>query len=329
MTKIGVIGAGSYGTAIVKTLLDKEGDVFWWIRKKDSLNKIKLFGRNPNYLRSVDLKLKEDQLSTDIKEIFKQSDILFIAVPSLFLRQVLRDISPAIMKNKLIVSTTKGLIPHDHQLISEYIIKKFKLHPEQFVFLTGPAHAEEIVRKRKTYLTLASSSEENALEAGSFLGMDFINIRTSTDVIGLEYAAVLKNIYAIAAGISQSVGYGDNFLAVLISNAIREMDLMLKEECAAERNLMSSGYLGDLLVTAFSKFSRNRTFGSMIGKGYSTKTALIEMNMIPEGHYAVKSLCKLLQDRCISLQIVSAVYHILYKQEDPLITLQALEERFD
>ncbi|MBT3424520.1 MAG: NAD(P)-binding domain-containing protein, partial [Bacteroidetes bacterium] len=329
MTKIGVIGGGSYGTAIVKTLLDKDGDVFWWLRKQDTIDSINLKGRNPKYLRAVDLKLKPEQLSTDIREICRQSDIIFIAVPSVFLRETLLQLDDSDMEGKLIVSTTKGLIPHDHQLISDYIIKNFHLNADQFIFLTGPAHAEEVVTKRKTYLTLASSSEENALRAGSFLETDYIAVRTSTDVPGLEYAAVLKNIYAIAAGISQSVGYGDNFLAVLMSNAIREMDMMLKQECPADRNLMSSGYLGDLLVTAFSKFSRNRTFGSMIGHGYSTKAALIEMNMIPEGHYAVKSFCKLMRESCVKLRIVSAVYKILYNQEDPLKTLQALEEGFD
>jgi glycerol-3-phosphate dehydrogenase (NAD(P)+) len=329
MTRVGVIGGGSYGTAIVKTLLNKRADVCWWVRKPQTLDAIVKNACNPNYLSSVNLAVQEANISTHIQKIIKESDTLFIAVPSLFVRETLNDLCEADFKEKIIVSTTKGLIPHKHQPISIYLQKKFNIEAGQYVFLTGPAHAEEVVAGRKTYLTLASDSEENALAAGKLLESSYITIRTSKDVKGLEYAAVLKNIYAIAAGISQSVGYGDNFLAVLMSNAIREMNSLLKYECPAERNMMSSGYLGDLLVTAFSQFSRNRRFGSMIGKGYSTQEALREMNMIPEGHYAVKSFCKMLNGNCIKLKIVSAVYSILYKNQDPLKTLKELESKFD
>ncbi|HPD64308.1 MAG TPA: NAD(P)-binding domain-containing protein [Bacteroidia bacterium] len=328
--KVAIIGDGSWGTALTKTLFDKkEVELYWWIRQQKTYEYIVRYGRNPRYLRSVDIDLKPRFLSTDIKYVAENAEIVFIAIPSLFIRQNLSLLQASDFEGKVIVSTTKGILTHKNMLVSEYMKAHFAVPPEKYVFLTGPSHAEEVVNQMNTYLTLASVSSETASLIGNLLKTNFLNFRTSTDIKGLEYSASLKNIYAIASGVSHSLGYGDNFIAVLISNAIRETQKFLEHCCICTRNIMTSGYLGDLMVTAFSQFSRNRMFGEMIGHGYSPRAALLELNMIPEGYYSIRPFYRIARESHIEMKIVTAMYQILYEQEDPHQILEQLAEGLD
>jgi len=328
--KISIIGSGSWGTALAKTLFDKkQHELYWWIRQQKNYEYIVRYGRNARYLRSVDIDLKPKFLSTDIKYVVAESEIVFICVPSIYIRQILSDLQADLLKNKIIVSTTKGLLTHNNQLISTFLNEQYGVNPENFVFLTGPSHAEEVVNNMSTYLTIASHSEENANKIGDSIQTEFIKYRISHDVNGLQYSSVLKNIYAIASGLCHSLGYGDNFVSVLVSNAIRETNKMVESCCPCQRDIMSSGYLGDLMVTCFSQFSRNRTFGEMIGRGYSVQAALLELKMIPEGYYALKSCFKIARELNIDMKILQALYSILYDNEDPQRMIEKLEKELD
>lgn len=324
-SKIAVVGSGSWATALVKSLQMKSSNVYWWVRSQENIDFIIKHHRNPKYLRSVEINIDKDKIFTDIKEVLRDAEVVFLVIPSLFLRKSLVGLKPIDFKNKIIVSTIKGIIPRRNLLISEYLQTTFKISKENYIFLTGPTHAEEVANNRLTFITLASESESNIDKTASLLGNAFLKIRKSNDIVGLEYASIVKNIYAIALGICNSLGYGDNFQAVLISNAIKEMKLFLDAICPYQRVIMSSGYLGDLIATSVSQFSRNRTFGNMIGKGYSTRSALLEMNMIPEGYYAVRPFYRLVRKSGVKMEIVKSVYRILYKKVTPIEEFQKLE----
>jgi glycerol-3-phosphate dehydrogenase (NAD(P)+) len=326
MSKVAVIGGGSWGTALVKSLQPGKAEVYWWIRKDKNISYILKHKRNPNYLRSVEVDIEAEHISNNIKEVVKCAEILIFATPSLFIRETLRELEPEDFSGKLVVSAVKGLIPGHYMLISDFFNEVFEVRPENFVFLTGPSHAEEVVRNRLTYLTLASEKNDNNNKLKPLLESEFLKIKTSQDLHGLQYAAILKNIYAIASGICHSLGYGDNFQSVLLANAVREIQRFFSVVIPMERDLHSSGYLGDLMVTSWSQFSRNRTFGNMIGRGYTAKSALIEMNMIPEGYFAVKSFHKMTQETNIEMPIADAVYKVLYDNTLPSQAIMELED---
>lgn len=326
--KIVVVGDGSWGTALVKSLRSHLQDVSWWVRNEETIDFVKKYNRNPDYLRSVDVNVEPERISTNITKLVKEAEIVLFAIPSLYFRRSVVGLAPDDLKNKVIISAIKGIIPNNDMLVSDYLKEHFKVDEDKFVFLTGPSHSEEVANKRMTFITLASKSRELAEEMAVLFDNSFIKIRTSDDVEGLEYAAILKNIYAIAMGICHSMGYGDNYQAVFASNAIREMEQFLNQICPAERDIKTSGYLGDLMVTSFSQFSRNRTFGGMIGRGYSTRSALLEMNMIPEGYFAVHSFFRILKKRNLDMKIVKAIYRILYQKTPPAEEFQKLEEYF-
>lgn len=326
MIKAGVIGSGSWATAIVKTLERNNIETNWWIKDHRIISFIKRYRNNPYYLRAVELNIKAENMFTNIEDVVAQSDYVFLVLPSLYLKESLADLPKNVFEGKKIVSAIKGLIPGNNQIISDYMNSEFNVPLENFTFLTGPSHAEEVVKKRLTYITMAHKTKSMAVEVGGLLENNFLKIRTSQEVKALEYASVLKNIYAIASGISHSLGYGDNFQAVLISNAIREMSRFLKKGCCGSGNIMSSGFLGDLLVTSYSQLSRNRTFGNFIGHGYSPKAALLEMSMVPEGYYAVKAFNQIQKDTHVRMRIVKTVYRILHKQKDPTLEFQSLEK---
>jgi glycerol-3-phosphate dehydrogenase (NAD(P)+) len=315
--KIALVGGGSWGTALFHVLQENNNDLVWWHRKESAIHYILKHKRNSKYLPSLELNISEKHLSTQVQDTIQQSDIVLFAVPSPYLPGLLKKCPRNILRDKIVVSAIKGIIPRKKILISEYFHEKFDVQPENFLFLTGPSHAEEVARKRITYITLASLNNNLLSDFDDIIRNSYIHCIHSHDVIGLEFASILKNIYAIAAGICYSLGYGDNFISVLVSNAISEMHSFLSIINTHNRNLMTSGYIGDLMVTAFSKFSRNRTFGEMIGRGYTVESSLLDMKMIPEGYYCVNSFHKMLPKYRVPMPVVQAVYKILYKGKNP------------
>lgn len=325
--KIAVIGGGSWATAIVKMLSNNMPQVYWWVRSTETLEHIKKYKHNPNYLTSVEFDTEKLILDTDIKKIIKEVDILIMAVPSAFLKQALSNTTPEDFKGKQVFSAIKGIVPEDLLIVGEFFNKKFEVATDNIGVITGPCHAEEVAMEKLSYLTIASQNKEIASYVASKLNCRYIKTTVSDDIYGTEYSAVLKNVFAIANGICHGLGYGDNFQAVLISNAIQEIKRFVDAVHPIDRDIKSSAYLGDLLVTAYSQFSRNRTFGNMIGKGYSVKSAQMEMNMVAEGYYGVKCIHEINKQFNIEMPITTAVYHILYEKISPAIEMKLLTDQ--
>lgn len=315
-SRYAVVGYGSWGTALVKILLENAGSISWYVSNPQISRHILSNGNNPKYLSGVHFDTARLRISGDINEVVGNADVIILAVPSAFLKQTMAGLKIP-LKDKFVISAIKGIIPQKNITIAEYLHRQFRLPFDRIGVLTGPCHAEEVALERLSYLTLCSESEQNAGIIARKIATHYIRINTSTDIFGAEYAAVLKNIYAISVGICHGLGYGDNFLAVLISNAVIEMARFLQETYPCGRNINASAYLGDLLVTAYSQFSRNRTFGLMIGKGYSVKTTQIEMDMIAEGYYASKCINQINQRYKVYMPIADAVYRILYEKRNP------------
>lgn len=326
--RIAVIGGGSWATAVVKMLVDNmvSKEIFWWMRNEDAVKSIQTFKRNPNYLSAVKLDLPPENVSTDIHHIIAQADIIVLNVPAAFLADALEGVSKEQFAGKILVSAIKGIVPESNQIIGEFLQVNFDIPINDIVVLSGPCHAEEVSQEKLSYLTLASQAPETAEAVASLIETHYIKTIISDDIYGTEYGAVLKNIYAIASGICHGVGFGDNFQAVLISNAIREMQRFVAVVHPIDRDIKESAYLGDLLVTAYSQFSRNRTFGNMIAKGYTVKSAQLEMNMIAEGYYASKCIHQINKIHKVDLPICRAVYAILYEKHSPLIEIKLLSE---
>jgi glycerol-3-phosphate dehydrogenase (NAD(P)+) len=314
--KIGILGSGSWATAIVKILQMNNISINWYIRSQETIEYIKTYGNNPKYLTSVELSTNLLKMSDNIDEVAENSHILILAIPSAFLREALEQISVDI-SHKYFVSAVKGLIPRENLLISDYLKKYFNVPTQQIAAITGPCHAEEVAQERLSYLTIAGVNPELTGHISVCLHNRFIETVVSQDIDGTEYASVMKNIYAVAAGMSHGLRYGDNYLAVLISNAAQEMERFLQVVNPTVRDIKASAYLGDLLVTAYSQFSRNRTFGSLVGKGHSVRAAQAEMLMIAEGYYAAQSIYEINQNLKASIPIVEAIYSILYQRENP------------
>lgn len=328
--KFGVIGGGSWATAIVKMLCENLEQVGWYMRSNYALEHIKREQHNPSYLSSVEFKSEQLFLSTDINEIVAYADVLIFAVPSAFLGGELKLLQES-LKGKIIISAIKGIMPDSGKLVGAHFNEVHKIPLENIGVIAGPCHAEEVALERLSYLTIACTEEKNAKLVASHLTSHYIKCTTSDDIIGIEYAATLKNIYAIAAGIAHGLGYGDNFQALLMSNAIREIKRYVKKAHKMKRDINGSAYLGDLLVTGYSVFSRNRMFGNMIGKGYTVKSAQLEMSMIAEGYYAAKSALELNAARKnkARIPIIKAVNSILYEGKDPKKVFNKLTERLD
>ncbi len=320
---IAVIGGGSWATAIVKMLTENNDYVGWWMRDEENVLHIKRFHNNRRYLSSVELKTENIAISTDLDHIVSEADCLIVAIPSAFLKASLRSLNVPI-KDKLVFSAIKGIVPDENLIVGEFFHQYYQVPLEQIGVITGPCHAEEVALERLSYLTVASLDEERAKAVADRINGDYIKTTTSDDIYGTEYAAVLKNIYALAAGICHGLGYGDNFQAVLVSNAIREMKRFIKQVHPIKRDINDSAYLGDLLVTAYSQFSRNRTFGNMIGKGYTIRSAMLEMNMVAEGYYAASLIREVRKEKDIKMPIADAVYKILYKDKNPRKVMQKL-----
>ena len=327
--KIAVIGGGSWATALVKILCDNQADVNWWMRNEEAVAHIRAFGRNPHYLSSAEINISTDRVSTDLKATIAAADIIILAVPAAFLHTSLSSLSPADFSGKFICSAIKGIVPEFNLIIGEYFNNYFKLPLEQVLVISGPCHAEEVALEKLSYLTISCLAQNHADAFATILNNRYIRTITSDDIYGTEYGAVLKNIYAIAAGIFHGLGYGDNFQSVLISNAIREMERFLAAVHPINRDIKESAYLGDLLVTAYSQFSRNRTFGNMVGKGYSVKSAQFEMGMIAEGYYAVKCIHEINRQYKVEMPICRAVFAVLYENISPLIEMKLLTDKLN
>jgi glycerol-3-phosphate dehydrogenase (NAD(P)+) len=328
INKIAVIGGGSWATANIKMLADNttSKEIFWWMRSEQAAEHIKKFGHNPNYLSSVNIKVSPENISTDLKTIIDQADFILLNVPAAFLKQALEGITPADFTNKKIISAIKGIVPDENQIIGEFLNQHYDISFNDFIVISGPCHAEEVALEKLSYLTIASSDIELAAEFAGMINTRYIKTNVSDDIYGTEYGAVLKNVYAIAGGICHGVGYGDNFQAVLISNAIRELERFVDTVHPIDRDIKESAYLGDLMVTAYSQFSRNRTFGNMIGKGYTVRSAQLEMNMIAEGYYAVNCLHQVNKNYKVHMPICDAVYNILYQKQSPALEMKNLAE---
>ncbi|CAN5307843.1 NAD(P)H-dependent glycerol-3-phosphate dehydrogenase [soil metagenome] len=327
--KIVVVGGGSWATANIKILADNttEKEIFWWMRNARAVEHIHNFGHNPNYLSSVAINLPPQNVSTDLKNLIQQANFVLLNVPAAFLKDALKDITPADFAGKKIVSAIKGIVPDENLIIGEFLNRRFHVPMEDFLVISGPCHAEEVALEKLSYLTIASRDAVLAADFAGMLNTRYIKTIVSDDIYGTEYAAVLKNIYAIASGICHGVGYGDNFQSVLISNAIRELEHFVAAVHPINRDIKESAYLGDLLVTAYSQFSRNRTFGNMIGKGYTVTSAQLEMNMIAEGYYAVNCLHQVNKQYKVDMPICNAVYAILYQKASPAAEMKNLADK--
>lgn len=331
MAKIAMIGGGSWATAIIKMLSDNisQKEIYWWMRNEESIAHIKNFKHNPNYLSSVEIKLPASHISSDILSIIKQADYVVLNVPAAFLKETLEGVTAADLKGKKIVSAIKGIVPDENLIIGEFLNQKYDVALKDILVISGPCHAEEVALEKLSYLTIACTDVALASDFANLLTTRYIKTNVSDDIFGTEYAAVLKNIYAVASGICHGVGYGDNFQAVLISNAIREILVFVDAVHPIDRDIKESAYLGDLLVTAYSQFSRNRTFGNMIGKGYTVKSAQLEMNMIAEGYYAASCMHHINQKYKVEMPISNAVYNILYNHHSPHVEMRLLTEKLN
>ena len=327
--KIAVVGGGSWATAIVKILSDNliDKEIYWWMRNNDAIEHIRRYNHNPNYLSSVQIKVPDENISSDLKSIIAVSDLILLNVPAAFLKEALKDISSDDLKGKKIISAIKGIVPDENMIIGEFMNQHYQIPFSDIIVISGPCHAEEVALEKLSYLTIASQDSNLAAHFASMLNTRYIKTNVSDDIYGTEYAAILKNIYAVASGICRGIGYGDNFQAVLISNAIREIESFVDAVHPIGRDIKESAYLGDLLVTAYSQFSRNRTFGYMIGKGYTVTSAQLEMNMIAEGYYAVNCLHQINKTYKVNMPICRAVYAILYERHSPQIEMKLLSEQ--
>ena len=328
INKILIVGGGSWATAIVKIISDNTTakEVFWWMRSTEAINHISLYKHNLNYLSAVEIKVPITHIGSDLKEMLVGCDTVVLSVPAAFLKDVLAGLTPADFKGKKIVSAIKGIVPDEDLIIAEFMHQKYHIPFENIAVISGPCHAEEVALEKLSYLTIASENTKFASSFANMMSTRYIKTNVSDDIYGTEYAAVLKNIYAMVSGICHGVGYGDNFQAVLITNAIREMKRFVDAVHPITRDIMESAYLGDLLVTAYSQFSRNRTFGNMIGKGYTVKSAQLEMNMVAEGYYAASCLYRINKKYQVDMPICSAAYAILYEKQSPQVVIKLLAD---
>ena len=325
--RIAIMGGGSWATAIAKMVLAQNESINWYMRRDDRIADFKRLGHNPAYLTSVKFDINRIKFCSNINDVVKESDTLIFVTPSPYLKSHLKKLKTRI-RDKFIITAIKGIVPDDNKIVSEYFSHEYGVPAENIAVLAGPCHAEEVALERLSYLTVGCPDTEKACIIARMLAGNYIKTSISNDVIGIEYSSVLKNVYAIAAGVCSGLKYGDNFQAVLMSNAVQEMDRFLQTVHPLARNVYDSVYLGDLLVTGYSNFSRNRTFGSMIGKGYSVKSAQIEMEMIAEGYYGTKCIKEINKHFHVNMPIVDAVYNILYERISPMIEIKLLTDSF-
>lgn len=323
---VAIMGGGSWATAIAKMVVDNTRHIGWYMRRDDRIADFKKQGHNPAYLSALQFDVDQISFSSDINAIAKKYDTLIFVTPSPYLKNHLKKLTVDISK-KTIVTAIKGIVPDEDMVVSEYFHSRYNVPYDHILCIGGPSHAEEIALQRLTYLTIGCADLAVAREFAAILHSDYVRTEVSTDVAGIEYAAILKNVYAICVGICNGLRYGDNFIAVLLTNCIREMERFLNVANPQKRNICDSAYLGDLLVTGYSNFSRNRTFGTMIGRGYSIESAQLEMKMVAEGYYGTKCMYELNKNSNVDMPILSTVYDILYRNAAPAEAILTLTER--
>lgn len=330
LREFAVIGGGSWATSIVKILCESLDHVHWYMRNTQAIEHLIKEKNNPNYLSDVQFDTGQLRLTDDINEAVLKADCLIFVVPSAFLKSELDNLKIS-LEGKIIFSAIKGIIPESGLIVGEHFHKYYKIPYKNIGVISGPCHAEEVALERLSYLTISSADIDKAKMLADILKNHYIRCKVSRDIVGTEYAAMLKNIYAIAAGIFHGLGYGDNFQSVLMSNAIRETERFIEKIYDFDRNINDSAYLGDLLVTGYSSFSRNRMFGNMIGKGYTVQTAQLEMSMIAEGYYAAKSAYELNESHKekADIPIIEAVYEVLYQNKNPQAVMFKLTRKLD
>lgn len=323
--KIAVMGGGSWATALTKLLLanDRNEKIMWYMRRDDRIAEFLKTGHNPAYLSDVRFDTSRIDFSSDINKVCNKADTLLLAMPSPYMKEHLKKITVDI-SDKYIVTAIKGIVPDENVVITEYLRDFYKVKHENILVVSGACHAEEVALERMSYLTVGSSNEELSRIFGEHLNGPKMKTVISKDVIGIEYGAVLKNVYAIASGILHGMKSGDNFQAMMVSNAIKETERFLQKVNPCERNICDSVYLGDLLVTCYSKFSRNHNFGSMVGKGYSVKSAMMEMEMVVEGYYGTKCIYEINKKYGVYMPILDGVYSILYNRESPAVAIERI-----
>lgn len=321
------MGGGSWATAVAKIVLEKVDHISWYMRRPEVIEDFKRLEHNPSYLTSVHFDVNRISFSPDINEVVRNCDTLIFVTPSPYLKNHLKKLKEK-LHNKFVITAIKGIVPDENLICSEYFRQVFNVPDDNLAVLGGPSHAEEVALGRLTYLTIGCTDEEKAANFADLIASSYVKTKTNSDVIGIEYASVLKNVYAIASGICNGLKYGDNFQSVLVSNAVQEMSRFLNAVYPIERNVYDSVYLGDLLVTSYSNFSRNRVFGTMIGRGYSVKSAQIEMEMIAEGFYGTKCMKEINRHFHVNMPILDAVYNILYEKISPSIEIKLLTDSF-
>jgi len=323
--QLAVVGGGSWATALVKILTEHDVLVYWWLRNGRDLDHIRKFNHNPSYLSGVQLNPERVMVCADLPQAVAGAEYLILAVPGAFLTDALKPLKADDFSGKTIVSAIKGMIPGDNLLVTDWLERTHGVPQSHLCAIAGPCHAEEVALEKQSYLTIASPDLETANRFARHLTCRYVSAQGITDLYGVEYCAVLKNVIALACGICHGLGYGDNFQAVLVSNAMLEIKRFLDAVYPFYRDLDGSAYLGDLLVTAYSQFSRNRTFGGMIGRGYSVQSAQTEMNMVAEGYYAVKSIQEINRQFDVDMPITDAVYNILYQRSSPGVEMGILK----
>ncbi len=323
--KITVIGGGSWATALVKILSENNVKINWWLKDADDVKHIKEFGKNPRYLSNIQINPRKVKPSTDLKKSLEGTQIVLLVVPAAFIEEVLNTLKVEDLQNKIIVSAIKGMVPSENLLVTDFAEKKFKLSPSNLCVIAGPCHSEEIALEKRSYLTIAGNDKVVSEKVAQLLNCRYVMTSIIQDLYGIEYCAVMKNIIAMACGIARGLNYGDNFQAVLVSNAMQEIKRFLDVVHPGRRDMDASAYLGDLLVTCYSPYSRNRTLGYMVGQGYSVRAAMAEMNMIAEGYFAVSCVHELNKKYNVNMPITKTVYNVLYEKISPIMEVRILE----
>ena len=325
--RIAVMGGGSWATALAKLLLENCEMITWYMRRDDRIEDFKRLRHNPAYLTDVHFDVQRIEFSSDINKVCSECDTLLMVMPSPYFKDHLAKLTVDI-SDKYIVSAVKGIVPDENVLITDYMIEKYGVHRDHMLVVGGPCHAEEVALSRLSYLTVGGHDLEHAEKFAACLTSRNTHTITSDDVDGIEYAAVLKNVYSIAAGIVHGMKKGDNFSAMLVANAIREMERFLEVAAPRKRQICDSVYLGDLLVTSYSRFSRNHNFGALIGKGYSVKVAKMEMEQIAEGYYGTNCIYEINKKYNVDTPILNGMYDILYRNVRAEKAIREIAETF-
>lgn len=329
--RIGIIGNGSWGTALAKILTDNGHQIHWWLRNKTAVEHLIERHHNPHYLTSVRFLPDTILPGTDLTAIITACDTLIVAVPSAYAQDVIESVDPSLWRGKKVVSAIKGILPQCKKLLSDFLVEHVGFDVHDYAAITGPCHAEEVAQERLSYLTFSGLDDPFTEAVASAFRSPYIRVTHNHDIWGAQYAAVLKNIYAIGAGMAHGLDYGDNFLSVFITSCYREMHQYLVAHFEANHpggvrpDFHTSAYLGDLLVTCYSLHSRNRTFGTMIGKGYSIKAAMLEMNMVAEGYYASRGMQTISGQCGIEMPLAQKVYQVLWEGRDAAVCFQEIE----